>query len=804
VSTPQALDGIRVVDFTTGPAGGLATTVLADFGADVIKVEPLAGDRFRSLPGSAVWLRGKRSVVLDLKTASGQAQAKELATSADVVVVAGAPSRLLAHRLDSATLQTDAPHLIHCTISGWGQRGPYAELAGYEGLVAAKSGRMASFEVQLGTGRPVFAAVPVATHLASQSAVHGIVAALIDRQRTGVGAIVETSLLQCLFPFDLTDLLALQLADRRDQRYEPLRTLSTMPTLNYHPVRTQDGHWIQCGNLLEHLLFSFLDSIDLLGELLVDERFQSSPADWTPQAIEVARDMILNRCLERPAADWMATFRENGNVAAEIVVNGDQAMHHRDLVNGGALVQLSDARHGSVTQIGPIADLGATPGVVTTGAPNIGEHQDQLATWLGDSRPSVPPPVTRSSTPGQPLDGITVIDLSAIIAGPLAGSMLADLGARVIKVEPFGGDPFRQLLTEGRMAVKMNAGKESICIDLKQPKGHQLLHELIAATDANVIMHNFRGDVPDRLGLGYEQVRAIKPDIIWAVVNGYGPDGPSAKRPATHPVVGAASGGVAYQAGPALTADCPTLADVREHARQIMAANDANPDPNTSVVAASAILLALVAQQRQGIGQVVRINMQVANAWANIDDFVDWPTKPARSPVDPDHRGLHAGYRLYPARSGWIFLAATTAAEFERFAAVIGRPELRLDSSDLANTLAAVFAAEDADAWEERMTAAQVGCVQADGIDVGTFLRDDAHVLHNGWAPMVEHERFGTVKRWGPTVTVGGLNPDYRSAPLAGEHTDALLAELGHTDAAIAKLRTDRIVNSEAAPVPPT
>lgn len=790
------LEGIRVVDFSSGPAGGLATTVLADFGAEVIKVEPPSGDRFRAQPASALWLRGKHSVVLDLADSDGRSTAHKLAAAADVVVVAGPPQRLTTWLLDSSNTRQRSPHVVHCTISGWGSSGPYAELPGYEGLVAAKSGRMASFEVQLGQDRPVFAAAPIATHIASQAAVHGIIAALYERERTGQGATVETSLLQALFPFDLTDLLALQLAEQRSQPYEPLRTLNPMPTLNYHPVRTRDGRWIQCGNLLEHLLFSFLDSIELLGELLVDERFQSGPADWTPEAIEVARDLILTRCLERPADEWMAIFRENGNVAAEVIAHFGEPMLHPDVTGGDALVEVVDARHGAVTQIGPIAALGKTPGATTTGAPAVGAHQSQLATWTEARLPTTPKP-EREPTPGRPLDGVTIVDLSAIIAGPLAGSMLADLGARVIKVEPFGGDPFRQLLTEGRMAVKMNAGKESICIDLKQPDGQRILHELIATTEANVIMHNFRGDVPQRLGLGYDQVRAIRPDIVWAVVNGYGPDGPSARRPATHPVIGAAAGIVARQAGPVLHADCPTLTEVREHARQLMAANDANPDPNTSVVATSAILLALLNQRRHGIGQEVRIDMLVANAWANADDFVQWPTKPQPVTVDDDYQGLHPGYRLYPTRAGWVFVAATTDVEFQRLAEALGHPELTLDRPDLATTLTALFAADEAGNWEQKLTAAGVGCVRADDIDVGSFLCADPHLRHNGWTPAVEHKRFGSVQRWGPTVTVGGLNPHYRSAPLAGEHTDTLLAELGCSDDEIARLRNERIVNSE-------
>ena len=140
-------------------------------------------------------------------------------------------------------------------MSGWGTSGPYAELPGYEGLVAAKFGRMAAFEGQLNQGRPVYSAVQVATHVASQTAVQGMLAALVQQGRTGHGATVEASLLQALMPFDLVDVLARRLAQRAGEPFMALRHRIAMPTLNYHPLLTSDGQWIQCGNLLEHLFF---------------------------------------------------------------------------------------------------------------------------------------------------------------------------------------------------------------------------------------------------------------------------------------------------------------------------------------------------------------------------------------------------------------------------------------------------------------------------------------------------------------------------------------------------------------------
>ena len=715
----SVLQGLRIIDFTSGPAGGQATTVLSDFGADVIKVEPPDGDRFRTLPSSPFWLRGKRSITLDLATDAGVAEAHALALDADVVVVSGPPSRLREWGLD-ATLRDAAPHLVHCTLSGWGTKGPYAELPGYEGLVAAKFGRMAAFDVQLQQDRPVYAAVQVATHVASQAAVQGIVAALYQRQQNGIGAAVEASMLQALMPFDLVDTLSRQIAERDDRSFKPIRRVSPMPTLNYHPLRTSDGKWIQCGNLLEHLFYSFLDATDLLGEFLIDEKFQGSPAVWTEEATEEARDRMLLRMQEHTAAEWMQTFEANGNVAAEPIITSAQAIQHVDLVDGRGLVHIDDPMVGSTTQIAPIAELIATPGRAERAAPTVGQHSTQVRVELAMARtdellPAETRPATGTPVAGRPLEGVTILDLSTIIAAPLGMAMLADLGARVIKVEPFGGDPFRAMLIEGRMAVKTNVGKESICINLKTSEGQAVLHQLVI--DADALIHNFRGSVPAKLGIDYETLHALNPQLVSAVVNGYGPHGPGAPRPATHPVMGACTGGVALQAGDALTRDCPTLEDVREASRQIMAANEANPDPNTSVAAASAVALALLARRDHG-GQQVNINMQVANAWANGDDFLAYEGKPDRATVDPDHYGLGALYRLYPTADGWVFLAAATSAEFQRFCAAAGCDHLftderfidsdarRTNDAALVAELTTVFDAKAASQWETELTTA--------------------------------------------------------------------------------------------------
>ena len=405
-----------------------------------------------------------------------------------------------------------------------------------------------------------------------------------------------------------------------------------------------------------------------------------------------------------------------------------------------------------------------------------------------------------------------MIEFATIIAAPLSTAMLADLGARVIKVESIDGEPYRHLRPDGSMAVKTTAGKQSICVDLKKDEGRRIALDLIRTAD--VVLYNTRPGVAERLGLGEADVRAVNPEVVWVSVTGYGRHSPSARRPATHPCAGAASGGATLQAGPAIEAPGQTLADVREISRQLMRANDACPDPNSSAVAASAVLLAVLARERFGIGQAVYVNMIAANMYANADDAVAYAGKPARPRPDDQLFGTNAGYRLYPAAEGWIFLALTTDAEWRRGLAAMDQPEMADDprfatgTARSANdaTLAAVVAGElarrPAAEWEARFHAAGVAGVQADGAMPGVFFSHDAQMLANDFAPECRHLRFGTYRRWGPVVRVNGGLDAYGPGVLAGEHTDELLLAIGHTAEEIAALRAARVVSSEPVDSP--
>jgi crotonobetainyl-CoA:carnitine CoA-transferase CaiB-like acyl-CoA transferase len=795
MTSTAPLAGLRVLDLTLGPAGGMATMILADFGAEVLKVEPPAGDPFRRLAAAPMWLRGKQSMLLDLKDARQRHALDDLVRAADVAVVGLRPAAAERLGVDGGTLRRLNPRLIYCGITAFGETGPYRDYRGYEGVVAAKSGRMAAFAGQQRRDGPAYAAVQVATHAAAQAAVQGVLAALLVRDRTGRGQTVSTSLLQGMLPYDMAGLATRQLMQAFPEQFpiDPLAGYNRQPTLQYQPVLTADGRWLQLGNLIEHLFHAFLNAAGL-GHIYADPRFTNAPY-LTDEDREALRAIMIERMRERTADEWMADFIADGNVAAEPVVSSQQALDHPQMNHNGDVIAVETRRHGRMRQLGPVAALRATPAAITA---------ERWRAAVAEAAPASIEGEKPSRSAGAPLAGVTVIELATIIAAPLACALLGDLGARVIKIEaPPGGDPLRTL-GNGVSGAKTTASKESICIDLKRPEGREIARALIARAD--VLVHNFRPGVAERLGFGYDEVHAFHPRLVYVSAMGYGTDGPYAHRPSAHPIAGAASGGALWQAGSGWPPPVSTTEEIKEAARAFTRANEVNPDPSSSMVIATAALLGLYAQRTRGIGQRVDTNMFIANAYANADDFLSYEGKPPRPQPDPELFGLGALYRLYPTADGWVFLACLTDGEWSAFCRAAGHAELLDDprfrtdgqraehDAVLAEAIEAILAQRPAEEWEALLTAADVGCVRASGPMPGEFWDADAHVRANGFAVEVEHPRWGAMRRHGPLLHFSETPATPGPGTVAGQHTEAILRELGYDEAAIERLHAGGVV----------
>ena len=776
------LSRFRIVELGVGPVTGLATMVFADFGADVVKVVPRGGDPWSGVGSWPLWTRGKRIVETDLDDPEDVAELRSLiAESADAVLTNLDRASRDAIGLDLESL--GRPDLVLGVVSGFGEDGPYANYPAYEPVVAAKSGRMLNFAGVADRPGPNYAALQVGTHATAQSAAFGLLAALIGREATGHGFTFDTSLLRGMMPYEMGIMAMAQLWDKgilERPKVTRDRTVS-MPTFNYHPVRTRDGKWLQLGNLLPHLLDNFFRASGL-DAVIAESEHPGDPFRWPREAVEQFRDYLFEHMQSKTLAEWTEIFVADGGVASHPYQTTQEALADPDVVANGHAVE----RDG-VTQLGVLANLTESPGEV--GGAAVETTIDAI-----EPRPVATVPVA-GDKPAKPLAGVTVVESATIIAAPLAAATLADLGARVIKIEPITGDPFRSMF-HGFGASKCNAGKECISLDLKSADGQRIAQSL--AGKADIWIHNYRMGVPERLGIGYEQLSAVNPGLVYVSANGYGPNGPGAKRPSTHPIPGAALGGVVWQLGGLPAEDSvPDNAELRETARKLLRANEVNPDPNMSMVVATTALLGLAARRVHGRGQKVFVDMFGANAYANWDDFLSYEGKPERPAVDSDGYGLGPLHRLYRCADGWVFLMI---ANYEEWAVL--REELHLeidpDAADLESVLADAFAAGGADDFEARLATKGIGCVRADGRQLPAFLLEDDHCgLEELRVPAV-HPDWGNYFRNGPMVRFS-KGDAYPGTGAMGGATIALLEELGYARAEIDALIADRTVGVRAS-----
>ena len=831
------LEHLRVIDLSSGPVGGMASMILSDFGADVIKVERPGGDPFRELPNSPMWLRGKRSIELDLKREIERERLYRLVETSDVVLTAFRAHSAVDLGCDYDVLAGRNPGIVYCQISGFGPYGPYVGYPGYEAVVAAKAGRMQSFSGMINRPGPIYSTVPASTHATSQAAVTGIMAGLIARDRIGFGQYLETSLIQGFLPYDLAGLTVQSLLANDPGKWKELLPVpgaaaSMMPTINYHPVQTKDGSWIQLGNLLQHLFENFVVASELF-DVYTDERFSGSPAEWSDEAREEFRDRMLRRMREKTKDEWMQIFSEHGSVVAHPWQSTQQALSDPDLTANGHVLEVTDSRgprlksNTSVTeavlgmfgetqderppmkQLGPLAQFTKSPAVIKGAVPRSGQHTFEVFDSETDSPRSPWKAFTGGDTSGAPaLEGTLVLDFATIIAGPLASAHLADLGARVIKVEQPGGDPFRGMGAGGISAMKTNAGKESIVVDLKQEEGQKVVTKLLEIAD--IVIHNYRPGVPEKLKISYEDAIKVNPKIIYVTMNGYGRNGPSAHRPSTHPIPGAGIGGAYYQVG-TLQESTDDLEKLREGARQLSRANEVNPDPNTTAVITTAASIGLYHRQKTGMGQEILVDMMGANAYANSDDFIWYEDKPERPDLGDTLLGPDATYRLYECSEGWVFLGLFLEKEWIQFCNAIESPELASDRrfrtrqdrvqnrDQLENLLSSLFIGDTADNWELLLATIGLGCVRADGPLPGEFWFKDEHVKVNEYTAPVVHGEHGQYTRHGSVVRMRRTPNVLEAAPMAGEQTDSILSELGYEPPEITVLRENGTVWSEAA-----
>lgn len=731
-----ALNGVRVVDFGQYVAGPLAAMLLADQGADVIRVEPPGGPRYDT-PANAIWNRGKRSITLDLARPEDRVTARRLALAADVVVENFRPGVTERLGLGAEELTAANPRLLYLSLPGFAADDPRAALPAWEGVVEAAAGRYQ----RPGPAGPVFSALPVSSCYAAFTGAVSVTMALIARGRDGLGQRIVTPLYDSTFT----------LIGYQGQRIHNAPDTPAMP-----PIAGPRAAWFG-----EHLckddryIYFHLGNKNALDFIIA-----AGAGEWwqEPEAAEQVQALFRSRT----AQEWEDLAAATGT---ELVVCRSSAewLRHPHARGSGMAVEVQDPRYGPMLQPGITARLADTPGAIRGPAP--APDADRAAILAELERPRPAPAAPTAPPLRAVLDGVKVLDLCIVLAGPTCGRTLAEFGADVIKID---GPARPSILAAGRPAADMpnsfnlevNRGKRSIVLDLKTPEGQEVFWKLVE--DADVVVENYRHGVIDRLGAGYEAVRARRPDIIYASLNAYGYEGPWAGRPG-HEQLAQSTSGMAVRFG--------------GEGQPRLQVSGALNDFGTGLMGAYAVALALLERQRTGRGQFV--NTALAYTACTLQSLFQYDIagRVWDEPAGQAALGFGPLQRLYRAADRWLFLGARE----EQLAALTAIPELAgaagLTGAELAVFLAERIAREAAAVWVARFTEAGAG---AHILTTTREVMEDPWAKAHGLSITREHEGYGLIDTIGPPPRLSRtpVTPG-RPAPRYGADTDAILAQHG-------------------------
>ena len=804
------LAGLKVLDLSTSLPGVMATQFLADNGADVLMGECPGGSPLRAGGGWPGLARGKRSVVLDLADEAGRAVTWSLIRESDVVVMTFRPRTLRQLGFTTEALAAANPRLVSAMITGWGPSGPWADLKGYEGLVMAKIGAMTDKTPAASRPGPAFVATSYASYAAAQTAVHGILSALYEREASGLGQNVTTDLVRAIATMDTYGWFAQLVARRWPDAFPALgRPFDDegrpQGRLIYHLLiaPTKDGYWLQFAETGPRQFRAFVD------ELGLRERFDGPEMADFPDITDPVLRMDLwaemtGRVGLRTLDEWQQTFRSNPDVRAELFRRPPDALEHPQVVHDHRAIVVEDPELGPVRQPSTMVHSDGLPVTRLRPAPRLGEGAPKSVA----GPPAEAPPAPSGSAPsGLPLDGVTVMELGSMFAGPYGATLLTDLGARVIKIEPLAGDNMRYLTAFPEAGgAKVLQGKESVAVNLATAQGHEIVYRIVQHCD--IVLQTYRAGAAARAGVDAKTLKAINPDLVYLNAPGYGVDGPYGGSPAYAPSIGAASGlalsDVPDGAGRPSTADGVRAGAIRLYGAG--STQSAQADGVAALGVASAMLLGLLARRLgRALGELTTTMLATATHCL-IDRNLSYQGMPAVPVPDSGLHGYSALYRLYEASDGWVFLAAPKEREWTALTGALGErgaplADARFTSATsraehdqaLAEALAAIFAARSKHDWEGDLTAADVGCVAVPDVPPEVLLQLDES-FEAGYAVEADSPIFGVHRRLSSVTRFSRSATKADGGCALGQHTDAVLSEIGYDAAEIADLREHGIV----------
>ncbi len=795
------LAGYRVVDLSTGIAGGYCTKLLADGGADVVKVEPPEGDPLRSWSASGAvigpgsdgalfsFLAGaKHSVVADPDIDDDVELTDRLLAAADAVVWCGG-STVAAHPdFTPAAMHRRHSHLTVMSITPFGLQGPWRNRPATEFTLQAWSGGI----VGLGRGEPdrapVFVGGQVGEYLAGVYASAAILTSLYGRSGGSPGELLDLSMLEtqilCLtyYPVTYFEMLGRPWRDARRV---------TVPGV----ARAKDGLVdVGCGTAQQ-----WFDLCAMVGHPeWIDER---SPLTITEQATLHADEIYA--WFESNTGDDIRELATAFRIPNAPVANGANIASLDHFRERGSFVPNPRDRFqqpGHPYRLRPAQLRPPHP------SPRLGEHTARYRS--ADLTPRPAP----TGTPNRlPLSGIRVLDLTTFWAGPCCTHFLAMLGAEVIHVESTRRPDGTRLIagvpvTESQWWEKspifaaLNTNKKGLTLDLQHPRGRELLRELISTCD--VIAENFTPRVLDQIGLDFAAVQSIKPDAIMVRMPGFGLDGPWRDNPAFAYVIESAAG-VSWMTGyPDRTPYQPYSVG----------------DPNAGMHSLNAVLLALAHRRRTGQGVLVEAAMVDAALSISAEQIIEYSAYGAlleragnRGPTAaPQDLYLSADIDEFGRPDSWVAIAVGTDEQWKGLCGALGSPAWAIDPKLATGAGRAVhqdLIDERLAAWCEHRSAEDIVATLWDaGVPVAKVMQPHRQtqleqLAFRAFFEEVDHPVNGPARL--STVPVrfsaGPCKFHTRHAPLLGQHNRELLGELGLTDAEIAELETEGVIGGAPA-----
>jgi len=786
------LKGYRALDLT-GLSGQLAGRMLADLGMEVIKIEPPGGDPVRRLApfitsanGAKLSTKfahlnaGKASKVLDLDNEADRSSFRKLVESADVVLESFQPGELDGKHIGFKDLSAINPGIVVASITGFGQTGPKKNFAFNDLVALAESGFLyISGDPSLPPCKPP---ETQAYYFASLFATAGVLAALYRRERTGLGDHVDSSMQESLATQEhIVRLWAneKQIAKRAGSQHGSVAPAKIFPCRDgfvYLYVTRQ--HW------------------KLFLTIWKDHPPVFDKAEWLNNVYRREHADELNPAVEAYLSNF--TMAEITELLQEqgipcVPVNTPMGFANDEHVRGrGFMAPVEHAGFGVTKQPAmPFVIDGARPAVGSV--PVLNSWQDS-----GEKRAAPRQPISTATTGNGPLDGMRIVSFDHVLAGPYGTTILAELGADVIKIESSKGgmDPFRFFGTGedpnlSPRFLEFNRNKRSFTVNLKHPKGQGVLHDLVAKADA--VLDNYSVDVVERIGLAYHQLCKVKPDIVNLRMPGLGTTGPK-RHFSTVGVNITSFTGLTYMWNHPGNTNPP------------VGSQAVFPDYVSGVLCAIIIISGVLQRDRQKKGAFIDLAQSEATAFmigANLMEA-------ASSGINPEPIGnasaAVAPHGCYPCRGDdrWCVIATENEAQWAALAKIIGaglvgNPRFatngdRLQNRDALDTIIAGWS-KSRDAFAVRNELQKAG-VPAGVVQTGEDLVNDTQLQERGFIVGVENARLGRVVL--PNFPLHFSNAKLTRRwefPVLGRDTETVLREVvGYDQETIAAHRQDGVL----------